>query len=410
MSIVVSAAGTSAPNARAVRRADALAPLRFDASVGLANVSGRRTWRELLAEARERVVHMERLGFDGAWFGEHHFDVNSTDACPNPVMLAADMAGRTERLRLCMGAVTLTTWHPLRFAEDLAMLDHFSDGRVDVAFSRGILPFEINNLNPDADRRDMAKSRAIFAENLEIVRRAWSQDRFSWQGERYRFPQPAMKYWPHPDAPPAEGFSDKQGNWVSMTVVPRPLQQPTPRMWATSENEEGFRSAAEAELGGITLLPSGNSLKRLLNVHRETSARASGVLRPLGHGCALARHTLVARTDAKARAVYEPIVNRMFNLFNIVRGRQVWLDEGENEADIDWDAVNPFDMLMERGHIFVGSPETVTRLAWTFVKSHGIRHWLFGGSSDDSIPSASRTMSLELLAREVFPALRSMAG
>ena len=67
-----------------------------------------------------------------------------------------------------MGAVTLTTWHPLRLAEDLAMLDHFCNGRLDIGLSRGILPIEIINLNPDADRSNPARSQAIFAENLEI--------------------------------------------------------------------------------------------------------------------------------------------------------------------------------------------------------------------------------------------------
>jgi alkanesulfonate monooxygenase SsuD/methylene tetrahydromethanopterin reductase-like flavin-dependent oxidoreductase (luciferase family) len=385
-------------------------PPRFDMSVGLSNVSGRHSWRDLLAQTRERVVMLDRLGFDGAWFGEHHFDIHSTDACPNPIMLATDMAGRTERLRLCMGAVTLTAWHPLRLAEDLAMLDHFSDGRVDVAFSRGILPFEINNLNPEADRRDAEKSRAIFTENLEIVKRAWSQDKFDWHGERHQFPRSGLKFWPHPDAPKLMGVTDEDGNWNKMMLFPRPVQQPAPGMWATSENEEGFRLAAEAGLGGITLLPSGEKLKRLLKAHRRARAAVTGAERSLGDGCALARFTLVAPTDAEAREIYEPIANKTFELFNMVRGRSVWLDEDENEGDPRWDVMKPFDILMEHGNLFVGSPETVARLSIRMSQTHGIRHWLFGGSSDDKISTAHRTQSMELLAREVFPAIRAAAA
>src|SRR3954466_9257248 len=98
----------------------------------LANPGRLRSWPELLEEARRRVALADELGFDGAWFGEHHFDAEGSDQCPNPVLLCADLAARTERIRLGMAAVSLPLWHPIRLAEDLAMLDHFSRGRVDV--------------------------------------------------------------------------------------------------------------------------------------------------------------------------------------------------------------------------------------------------------------------------------------
>ncbi|MDF2444743.1 MAG: hypothetical protein JWR01_2946, partial [Subtercola sp.] len=105
--------------------------MRFDVSTVLANPGRKKLWSELLDDVRERAELADAYGFDGLWIGEHHFNAEGDDNLPNPVLLAADLAARTTRIRLGMGAVALPSWHPIRLAEDLAMLDHFSNGRVD---------------------------------------------------------------------------------------------------------------------------------------------------------------------------------------------------------------------------------------------------------------------------------------
>ncbi|MGR3311794.1 LLM class flavin-dependent oxidoreductase [Roseovarius indicus] len=380
--------------------------LRFDMLVTLSNINGTKSWPQLLNETRRRVQDLERLGFDAAWFGEHHFDIYSTDACPNPVMLATDLAARTKTLRLCMGAVTLTTWHPLRLAEDLAMLDHFSNGRLEVGFSRGIIPFEIVNINPDADRTKPEVSKAIFAENLEIIKRAWTQEKFDWDGERHQFPKPGIKYHPNPETPTLDGVTDSDGNWNKMMLVPRPLQEPTPPMWATSETIEGFVNAAEAGLGGITLFPNGRKLMKLLEAYQEARRCVTGVLPPLGANCALARKVFVAPTDEEARRIYKPIAEKRLEVYTKVRGLGVFLDEGEDENDPKFQNMSAFDLLFDRGHLFVGSPETVTNKIVEMSKEFGIRHWLFGGDADAAITSEDSQRSLEMMGNEVLPAAR----
>ena len=126
--------------------------MKLDLLYALTNRSGELSWHEVLEVTRRHAVMADELGYDRIWLGEHHFDVDGTDASPNPIMLATDLAARTSRIRFGMAAVSLTLWHPLRVAEDLAILDHFSDGRLDVAFGRGILPIEVMNLNPEANR------------------------------------------------------------------------------------------------------------------------------------------------------------------------------------------------------------------------------------------------------------------
>src|SRR5262245_3822549 len=164
--------------------------MRFDLFHVLSNRGRTKPWDELLDETRQRTELGDELGYDGIWLGEHHYDGEGSDQLPNPVMMHADLAARTQRIRLGIAAIGLPLWHPVRLAEDLAMLDHFSKGRVDVAFSRGILPGEIMNINPEADRRNEEKSRAIFQENLDIVKKAWTEDPFRHHGERFTLPWP----------------------------------------------------------------------------------------------------------------------------------------------------------------------------------------------------------------------------
>lgn len=378
---------------------------RVDYLLTLANVGTNVPWRQLLETARGRAVQMDRLGFDGVWLGEHHFDLDSTDACPNPVMLAADLAARTERLRLCMGAVTLTTWHPLRLAEDLAMLDHFCDGRLDVAFSRGILPTEINNLNPDADRANPERSKAIFAENLEIIKRAWGSEKFNWNGNRYTIPQPGLKYRPAPSAPRREGFANENGDLINLSLVPRPLQQPMPRLWATTEGVDGFSGAARMGIGGITWYPTGRHLTEMLEAYRSARAEVEGTMPALGEHCALLRMAFVAPTDAEARELYETGLTEHVEFINTVRGKGVWFDTGENPDDPIHAGVKPFDLLMERDHLLVGSPDTVAARMRRMMSTHGIRHWLVSMGMSGIDPKAVNR-SLELFAKEVIPSLK----
>jgi alkanesulfonate monooxygenase SsuD/methylene tetrahydromethanopterin reductase-like flavin-dependent oxidoreductase (luciferase family) len=378
---------------------------RVDVVLTLNNVGGHKTWAELLEYARRRAQMLDGLGFDGVWIGEHHFDTDSTDACPNPVLLAADLAARTERLRMCMGAVTLTTWHPLRLAEDLAMLDHFCNGRLDIGLSRGILPIEIINLNPDADRSNPTRSQGIFAENLEILRRAWGEEKFSWQGQHYTIPVPGIRYQQHPGVSIREGYADENGNLIKLSVVPRPLQTPMPRLWAVTNFPAGFVSAAKAGLGGIAWYPSGKRLLNMLEAHRTETAKLTRVTPPLGTNCAILRETFIAPTDAEARTLFEPGLNNLYAFIATVRGKAVWFDEGEDPNDSKFANSKAFDLLMERDHLLVGSPESVTERMLHLEKTHGIQHWLLEGMDGGSTSEAHRLRSLELMAKEVMPAL-----
>ena len=382
--------------------------MKVDLLYALTNRSGELSWHQVLEYTRRHAVLADELGYDRIWLGEHHFDTDGTDVSPSPIMLATDLAARTNRIRFGMAAVSLTLWHPLRVAEDLALLDHFSEGRLDVAFGRGILPIEVMNLNPQANRWDGGtSSREIFDENLEIVRKAWTSDAFSWEGPRYTFPRPGTKFIHSPGAPMPPGWVGENDELVAMGIIPRPYQQPMPPLFAVTESVEGFRGAAQKGIKPITWYPTGQVLRNLLELYREERTAVSGVTPALGEDVAVLRLAFVAETDAEARRIAEPAVVEFYRFLCRVRGIGVFLDADEDPKDPKYAAMDPYDFLMERDHLMIGSPATVAERMTRLTKSHGIQNWLlqigFPGIPHDEVDGA-----MKLFAQHVMPELRKL--
>jgi alkanesulfonate monooxygenase SsuD/methylene tetrahydromethanopterin reductase-like flavin-dependent oxidoreductase (luciferase family) len=152
-----------------------------------------RTYAEHLAAWEE----MERLGYDGIGFNEHHTSPYGLMNSPN--LLAASVAQRTKKMKLLIYGNLLPLHDPLRLAEELAMLDCLSNGRIISGFARGI-PREYN-----VYKVRLSESRARFEEAWEIISRAWTEEVFSYEG----------KFWSYED----------------VAIWPRPVQQPHPPVW-----------------------------------------------------------------------------------------------------------------------------------------------------------------------------------
>jgi alkanesulfonate monooxygenase SsuD/methylene tetrahydromethanopterin reductase-like flavin-dependent oxidoreductase (luciferase family) len=140
---------------------------------------------------------MDRLGYDGVGFNEHHTSPYGLMNSPN--LIAASAAQRTRRIKLLIYGNLLPLHDPLRLAEELAMLDCLSNGRIVSGFARGI-PREHNVYG--VPLRD---SRARFEEAWEIIRRAWTEEQFSYAGQ----------FW----------------SYDNVAIWPRPVQQPHPPVW-----------------------------------------------------------------------------------------------------------------------------------------------------------------------------------
>lgn len=144
-------------------------------------------WRQIL----EQIVWAEALGFDSIWFGEHHFDA----LCPSPMVMSAAAAARTKSMRFSSAVMLAPLYHPVRLAEEAAMVSVLSGGRYDLGIGMGY-----SELEYEAFGVKMRHRPSLLEEAVEIVRRAWSGKPFSFQGQRFQLPEIAVT--PVPATPP----------------------------------------------------------------------------------------------------------------------------------------------------------------------------------------------------------------
>ena len=351
-------------------------------------------YRVLIADAVAEAAALERGPFTAIWFGEHHFEESGRDVIPNPVLMAAFVAARPERIRLGIGAASLPTWHPVRLAEDISMLDHFSGGRVDCGLSRGINPVENVSLNPAADRRDPETSWRLWTESVELFQRALADDALAFEGEFYRLPGRDLMRRHREGEPIDPRRTGPNAECLAVTALPKPRQSPLP-LFSTTESAGGVEHAADSGLAVITWYPTGPKLDELIAAYR---ARAGDRARPV----ALLRPFLLAETDAEARRLAERTAVRMAKSIQGSRGPAVWA--GDAAATDDGRETLPlYDYLMSQNQLLVGSPATVVERIRSLRERHGVEHLLLWGNLDNDLDT--RLRSIELFTSEVAPAL-----
>ena len=122
--------------------------MRFAFNTTLENPDFAKSYHQLLDDLREQAILCDQGGFDAFWLAEHHFGTNGRDNLPNPFMLATDLGSRTKRIKLGTAVVILPLWHPLRAAENIALLDQLLEGRLEIGFGRASQPHEVVTFNP----------------------------------------------------------------------------------------------------------------------------------------------------------------------------------------------------------------------------------------------------------------------
>src|SRR6266446_1410475 len=154
------------------------------------------THAERYAEMFDLIALADSLGFDVAWLAELHFG-GAFSLLSNPLMVVPAIAARVPRIRIGTAVVLLPLHHPLSCAEQAATADLLSGGRLEFGVGRGSIPTQFHGF-----RVPVADNRARFDECLEIIRLAWTRERFSYRGRFYEVdnlsvvPKPVQK--PHP--------------------------------------------------------------------------------------------------------------------------------------------------------------------------------------------------------------------
>ena len=320
-------------------------------------------------ETRLQVIEAyEKHGFRSYHLAEHHFTPLGMAAAPS-VFLAA-VAQRTRKLRFGPLIYAVPFSHPIRLAEEIAMLDHMSGGRLEMGFGRGASAIELAYLGYDD-----AATTETFKEGVEVVLAALTSKRLTYHGKRFSFDDVPMHL-------PA-------------------LQQPHPPLWY------GLHTVASAERvakQGWNVVSNDRpaltraSFERYRQVWRETRG-ASTPLPQMG----LARHIVVAETDEAALAIAR-------RAYLVWLASFAWLFDLHGTMPAHWARSTTFDLLRdgeERG--VAGSPNTV--LAWLsqHLEITGA-NYLVGQHQFGDMTRAETLKSLELYAGEVMPALCKRFG
>jgi alkanesulfonate monooxygenase SsuD/methylene tetrahydromethanopterin reductase-like flavin-dependent oxidoreductase (luciferase family) len=221
------------------------------------------------ARALERIEIMDRTGYDAVWLAEHHF--SSFSACPSVHMVGTLAAARTKRLRIGTAVSLAPFYHPLRLAEEVALLDLLSGGRVNWGAGRGFARVEFTAFGVPPE-----ESVSRFHETVEIVLEAWTEAKLTFAGKHFHF--------------------------EDVEVLPKPVQQPHPPVWVAASSEGAIDWAAGR---GFSILMDPHSsgpeigAKRLYYADKLTAAGFS----ESGRDIPIARLVAIAPTAVKAKDV-----------------------------------------------------------------------------------------------------------
>ena len=197
----------------------------------------------IYAEALEQVRYAEELGFHSVWIAEHHS--SRYGIFPSLMPILSHIAAQTSTIRLGAGVSVLPFHHPIRLAEEAAMVDMLSNGRLDFGVGRGSADYEYGNFKIDFDSRDRR-----FQEVLDIILGLWTTEDFSYHGQYYQ----------------VDG----------LTIAPKPLQKPYPPVHlAVSRTAASVDVAVDRDLPILTsfFTPQDDTLG-LIRLYDERCAAA----------------------------------------------------------------------------------------------------------------------------------------
>ncbi|HUZ66190.1 MAG TPA: LLM class flavin-dependent oxidoreductase [Beijerinckiaceae bacterium] len=331
------------------------------------------------------MARAEECGFDWVGANEHHFSPYSLMANCN--LVGAALAQRTSRIKLAMLGNLLPLLNPIRVAEEYAMLDVMSGGRLVAGFVRGI-PHEYiaYNISPD-------ESRARMKEALSLILRAWTEpEPFGWEGEFYQY--------------------------RSISIWPRPYQKPHPRILMSASNDESAEFVGQfPSMVGMTLIIDLDIAARTLDCYRRVR---------LAHGyettpddVLLSQQTCIADSDDEARAhmsealkyfhgiLMRPqqdaqrIVLQKTRFFNDDRQREFFVKR------LNTLKARSLDEQIEAGSVICGSPKSV-------IGQIRRLHRVLGAGIINinmkigNMPDAVVERGMDLFRDEVLPALRDL--
>jgi probable F420-dependent oxidoreductase len=323
--------------------------------IGLSPLQGQVTFDETLRECELA----EAAGFDSVWLGEHH---NNPILHPAPLLGLAAIATRTRRIRLGVGVLLLPLYHPVMVAEEGAMVDMISGGRLILGLGAGYAPEEFAAfgipLNERGSRMD---------EGVQLLRRLWTETKVSHRGKHFEV--------------------------TNATISPRPLQQPRPPIWFGAWANTAIRRAARWGdawfVGPSASLPELAPSARLYRDACCENGKGEGEV-------ALFRYIFVAGSTQEAKATAGPSFIHAFESMYF-RWPHPVVKRPAGKLSIE---------RLAEDRIILGDPKTCIDEIERFRKALNLKHLV----CRFSVPGIARDAceeSFRLFTREIMPALRS---
>ena len=317
----------------------------------------------------ERLEYVEELGFDWVSVSEHHYSPRILT--PAPIVSAAYIAARLQKIKIALLGPIVPQSNPVRVAEELAMLDTLAQGRLVVGLLRGTTNEYLSyDLNP-------VEARDRTDEGMELILKAWTEPQpFGWQGRHFQY--------------------------RTVSIWPRPLQQPHPPTYALGTSREACEFAARNHLGcGVSFAPF-EVVGKATRYYREQCARHGW--QPAPEQIIYRANMLLADTDEEAQALLRAQPNRPpFALRAGVRDALMKLDARNIAGEARAPMVNA-----TLPTTFIGSPDTVVE------QVRRCRDEVGAGVIDLSLQPPgtgdpeSLMRALELFGKKVLPRLRDM--
>jgi len=341
---------------------------------------GGKSEHQIVREQLDCMRAAEDLGFDYIWAPEHHSTEYGFSA--SPMVTLAAIASVTKRIRLGSGVLVLPFNDPIRVAEEAAMIDLMSDGRLELGVGRGFQPIEYQGFAVDQSR-----SREIFEEALDVIVRAWTEEPMSFKGDYFDIPE--------------------------QSVRPKPLQRPYPPIWIAAISDLSFELASRRRANLLCSLLYGfksDHLRRLLTEYREAvrAQEQDPGEREVGAVCMV----YCAESTERARQEFGgPVLWYYRNVANLVappssqpppQGYETYQHIRKAAQTVQWDE------LLNSGALICGNPESCIRQIEDLRTMYGFTQILCW-TRLSGLENRKVLRSMELMQRHVIPHFRREA-
>ena len=328
----------------------------------------------IFGEAVEQIQYAEELGFDSVWLAEHHF--TRFGICPVALSFAYYVAAKTRTIRIGTGVSVLTFQNPVFLAEETAMLDVLSNGRLDFGVGRGQVVYEYGNFNMDYETRTQR-----FQEIVDIILGLWSTPGFTYKGAYYQV--------------------------EDMTIAPSPVQPPHPPVYlAVSRTPASVDVSIER---GLPIMTGTNTPDedvlgiRQLYAERCVAAGKPSLLQdmPFFRVAYVAEDAKHAREDPRQALTWVGDLNGLRR--TLTGGSEIYMDMDH------WRATRttqppPYERQL-RAMAYFGTPDQMTTWLRTLQQEYQVEY--FGVNMSYGTLQHDKVMrSMELFAKEVMPKFR----